>query len=145
MRPTWEGALHSSHCWANHRMSRVTYWKCIHLSVGVTTSEMSSSSLRYRVGRECWRVWTLWYSTVLPYTSYSPKRVNICPGSLRYDLWFHSYPQLGNQWSMCAKGLPEDRPHLCKSALFCHHCFFLSSVRWDQNSHLIELQIPAPT
>lgn len=31
------------------------------------------------------------------FTSHSPKRVNICLRALRCDLWFQSYPPLGNQ------------------------------------------------
>lgn len=76
----------------------------------------------------------------LPCTSQPPKRVNLCA---RSDLCFHSYCQLGNQWSSCAKVLPQDSSHLHKSALFSHHLFF--SALSDEISRLKCAIFYAPT
>ena len=67
----------------------------------------NSSPPQKRGRRQCWHVWTLGYSTVLHYTSYCPKRVNICLRSLRCVLWYHSYPQLGNQWKCVCRRAPQ--------------------------------------
>lgn len=73
--------------------------------------------------------------------SYSPKRVNICARVRGPALWFHSYPQLGNQWSACAWGgeLPQDCSHLHKSSLFRYRHFFLRSVRWDHKAQMCHI------
>lgn len=134
MRPTWDGALRGGRCCADRRMPRVTYWNCIHLSVGVTTPVMSSSSPRHPAGRGALTCADagIFHRVAIPRPIPPLKRVDICPGSLRCDLLVPQLPSVEKSMKRaCTKGLPQDRPHLCKSALFLSPLFFsqLSQMR----------------
>lgn len=115
-------------------MSRVTYWNCVHLSVSVTTSEMFPSSSAIPRRTWVWHVWTLLYSTLLPYTSYSLKGRIFAQGHCGVT----SGSTLTLSWEINEACVQKDSPrtvHICANQLCFATTVFFSAQSDEIRRH----------